>query len=192
VRSRLAWLPQPAPAASQRPAPASRLHIPSASVWMTRHHRGFIHFTRPVFPSLSSPDGTRILGPVPRASHPAVTHDARRGGDGPCALDRALHLRHQPNLPRCVPLISCGLVSHSQLPAVLRSTSPSSPPRNPTTRWRTSGRTNRGAIRRTAARTPPPTPGPAPPSAASTRSGPMLGKRAAYPNRSAAGVLEGV
>jgi hypothetical protein len=34
----------------------------------------------------------------PWASHPAVTRDARRGGDGPCALDRALRLRHQSNL----------------------------------------------------------------------------------------------
>ena len=29
---------------------------------------------------------------LPRASHPPVTRDARRGGDGPCALDRTLRL----------------------------------------------------------------------------------------------------
>ncbi len=37
---------------------------------------------------------------LPRASHPTVTRDARRGGDGPHALDRALHLRHSSNLLR--------------------------------------------------------------------------------------------
>src|SRR3954451_6311261 len=52
------------------------------------------------------------LGLLPRASHPAVTRDARRGGDGPCALDRVLRLSTQPNLLRRILLFSCDLVSH--------------------------------------------------------------------------------
>ncbi len=34
-------------------------------------------------PCLWLPDGTRALGLLPRASHPTVTRDARRGGDRP-------------------------------------------------------------------------------------------------------------
>ena len=44
-----------------------------------------VHSRSPVRPSprLWPPDGTRTLRLLPRASHPAVTRDARQGGDGP-------------------------------------------------------------------------------------------------------------
>jgi hypothetical protein len=87
---------------------------------MTRRQRGFTRFTRPVFPSLWPPGGRGALGPLPRASHPTVTHDARRGGDGPCALDRALNPRqqqHLSNLLQSAPLpraASCRTTRFSQ------------------------------------------------------------------------------
>lgn len=93
--------------------PAETSH--RARVLMTRRQRGFTRFTRPVFPSLWPPDGTAALGPSPQASHPAVTRDARRGRDGPCALDQTLRLRHQPNLLRRTSLHSCDFVSHDQV-----------------------------------------------------------------------------
>jgi hypothetical protein len=43
VHSRLAKVAQPAPAASQRPVPIPRWTLPSAGLFVTRHHRGFIH-----------------------------------------------------------------------------------------------------------------------------------------------------
>ena len=73
-----------------------------------------IHLRSPVRPSpaCGPPGGTGALGPFPRASHPAVTRSARRGGDGPCALDRELRHRHQPISLRRAPLITCDLMSH--------------------------------------------------------------------------------
>ena len=77
-----------------------RSNYPPAGVTFTKRHRGFTHVhpsprtqitaqgREPASPHRSSPrlcppGGTADLGLLPRASHPAVTHDARRGGDGP-------------------------------------------------------------------------------------------------------------
>ena len=65
VRSRPAKSLRAAPATSQWPAPISHCIVPSAGVLMTRRQRGFTLFTRPVFPSLSPPDGTGTLGLSP-------------------------------------------------------------------------------------------------------------------------------
>ncbi len=71
------------PAASQRPAlyPAATSHRPGLAI--TRHHEGSLAFTRPVFPSPVAPGWNGGPWASPRASHPAVTSDARQGGDGP-------------------------------------------------------------------------------------------------------------
>jgi hypothetical protein len=97
VRSRPATNPRAAPAAFQRPAPTSRCHIPSARVIITRHHRGSHHSPVRPSPACNHRMERQSLGLSPRASHLTVTRDARRGGDGPRALDRALHLRHLSN-----------------------------------------------------------------------------------------------
>ena len=112
VRSRPAKFPRPSPAASQRPFPISHCINPSAGVLMTRRHRGFTCVHPSGLPQPVTPGWNGGPWSIPRASHPAVTRDARRGGDGLCALDRALHLQPQSNLLRCVPLLSCDLVSH--------------------------------------------------------------------------------
>lgn len=70
------------PPHSDRPLPPAETSH-RARVLMTRRQRGFTQFTRPAFPSLWPPDGTAALGPLPRAPHPTVTRDARRGGDSP-------------------------------------------------------------------------------------------------------------
>jgi hypothetical protein len=61
-----------------------RWNIPPAGVTFTKPQRRFTH-VRPSRPSprLWPPGGTGALGLLPRASHPAVTRDARQGGDGP-------------------------------------------------------------------------------------------------------------
>lgn len=50
---------------------------------MTRCQRRFTQFTRPVFPLPVAPRWNRSPWAFPRASDPAVTSDARRGGDRP-------------------------------------------------------------------------------------------------------------
>src|SRR3954467_7140035 len=42
-----------------------------------------LSFTRPAFPSPVAPGWNRNASAFPWASHPAVTHDARQGGNGP-------------------------------------------------------------------------------------------------------------
>src|SRR5215204_5296394 len=42
-----------------------------------------LSFTRPAFPSPVDPGWNRNASAFPWASHPAVTHDARQGGNGP-------------------------------------------------------------------------------------------------------------
>src|SRR6476469_5539531 len=107
VRSRPTKFARAAPVASQRPAPTSRWNIPPSESAddeaSTRVHA--IHPSGLPQPVTTGWNG----GPwaLPRASHPAVTRDARRGGDGPCALDRTLRLRHQPNLLRRESLPAC-------------------------------------------------------------------------------------
>jgi hypothetical protein len=120
------WCAPARPSSPRRhPSPHNDRPLPHAGtshrarVLMTRRQRGFTQFTRPAFPSLWPPDGTAALGPLPRASHPAVTRDARRGGDGPCALDQTLRLRHQPTSfdeHHCTRATSCRTAMLSQEP----------------------------------------------------------------------------
>ena len=63
---------------------------PPAGVLMTRRHRGFTHVHPSGLPQPVAPGWNRSPWAFPRASHPAVTCNARRGGDGPCALGRVL------------------------------------------------------------------------------------------------------
>ena len=63
---------------------------PSAEVLMTRRHRGFTCVHPSGLPQPVAPGWNGGPWALPRASHPTVTHDARRGRDGPCALDRVL------------------------------------------------------------------------------------------------------
>jgi hypothetical protein len=53
-------------------------------------------------PRLTLPDGTRATWALPRASHPALTGDARRGGDRPSSTDPKHALCHRPSLQTCV------------------------------------------------------------------------------------------
>jgi len=119
-----------------RPVPTAPQTIPSAGASSTRRHQGFTHaLTFAHHPHPPQPAGCRT-GPGssplpaglllacrprmepeplrlrPRASHPAVTRDARRGGD---------RLAHRPEYytfdigrtsERCLPLVSCTVTSH--------------------------------------------------------------------------------
>lgn len=100
VRSRPARSLRSAPAASQRPVPVLPLKQPideSANDEASSR----LHVLHPSgLPQPVAPGWNRSPWALPRASHPAVTRDARRGGDGPCALDRALHHRHSSTLLR--------------------------------------------------------------------------------------------
>jgi hypothetical protein len=81
------------PASQIRPAGTRRLPTagpcspaccnPPAEVLMTRRHRGFTHVHPSGLPQPVAPGWNRSPWAFPRASHPTVTHDARRGGDGP-------------------------------------------------------------------------------------------------------------
>ncbi len=51
--------------------------------------KGSVSFARPAFPSPVTPGWSGTLGLLPRASHPAVTGSACRGGDRHWALARA-------------------------------------------------------------------------------------------------------
>ncbi len=57
----------------------------------------------PIFPLPVIPGWNQDPWAFPRASHPTVTHDARRGGNRPCALAWVLPVRHQPNLHIRIP-----------------------------------------------------------------------------------------
>jgi hypothetical protein len=73
--------PPPTPPAAH-PRPRSSIHPPGLT--LTRRSGGSLTFTRPAFPSPTPPDGSGgRFGFCPEASHPAVTSDARPGGDGP-------------------------------------------------------------------------------------------------------------
>jgi hypothetical protein len=78
-------------------SPAGASH--RAEVPMTRRHRGFTCLHPSGLPQPVTPGWNRDPWAFPRASHPAVTRDARRGGDGPCALEGTLHPRHQTAPP---------------------------------------------------------------------------------------------
>ena len=91
---------RPAPAASQRPVPAPRCHIPPAGLTMTRHQRGFTRFTRPVFPSPVAPgwNGTLGLSPgfAPRRYQRRTPGRGQAVSTGPELRDR----HHRPSNPR--------------------------------------------------------------------------------------------
>ncbi len=81
------------PAGQVRPAGTCRLPTagpcspascnPPARVLMTRRHRGFTHVHPSGLPQPVAPGWNRSPWAFPRASHPAVTRDARQGRDGP-------------------------------------------------------------------------------------------------------------
>lgn len=77
-------------------------------------NEGSLAFTRPVFPRRWSPDGTGTLGLLPWASHPAVTHDARQGGDRSTSTDLS-YVVDIADLLKTHPLATCDLVSHGPL-----------------------------------------------------------------------------
>jgi hypothetical protein len=64
-------------------SPIPRWNLPPAELLITEHAK--IHLRSPVRPSPrpSFPGGTGTLRLLPWASHPAVTHNARQGGDSP-------------------------------------------------------------------------------------------------------------
>ena len=123
VRSRPATILRPAPAALLRPVPIPRWNIPSAGVTFTRRHRGFTH-VRPSPQDGWLPPRSREASPLPaglllacrprmereplrllpRASHPAVTRDARRGGDRPSRTDPSTTPSTSVEPQRCLPL----------------------------------------------------------------------------------------
>ena len=76
------------PPAGTRRLPATGPYSPAscnppARVLMTRRHRGFTHVHPSGLPQPVSPGWNRSPSAFPRASHPTVTRDARRGGDDP-------------------------------------------------------------------------------------------------------------
>ncbi len=106
---------RPAPAASQRPVPTPRCHIPSAGLRFTRHQRRFTQFTRPVCPLPVTPGWNGSPWAFPRASHPAVTSDARQGRGQAVSTHPELRHRHHIGLQSASPLARCDFVSQRQL-----------------------------------------------------------------------------
>ena len=89
VLSRAGCRARPAPAASQRPVPAPRTHIPPAGL----RNYGASTEVHAIHPSglpltCGPPDGTGGPRAYPCAPHPAVTGGARQGGAGPRARAR--------------------------------------------------------------------------------------------------------
>jgi hypothetical protein len=109
---------RPAPAARRRPVlitlllhPTDRAPLHEAS---TRVHA--IHpsgLPRPV----AAPGGTGRPWASPRASHPAVTGDARRGWDRPSSTDLELHAHITLILQSGSSLVACDLASHRRTQA---------------------------------------------------------------------------
>ena len=97
---------RPASVASQRHVPTPRHSIPSIRGSASRSiNQGFKRFHPSDLPLACDPRmETGTLGLEPRASHPALTGDARRGGDRPSStsLKHALRHRHRPSLQSCV------------------------------------------------------------------------------------------
>jgi hypothetical protein len=114
VSSRLTRRIQPAPAASQPPTLHSRLPRPiheriSHEALPGVHSRSPVRpFPSPVFP----PNGTGDLRLYPRASHPAVTSDARRDRDRPMDTGLGSHLRTHSTSTLVDPLTVWDFVSH--------------------------------------------------------------------------------
>ena len=92
---------RPSPAASQRPVPAPRCHIPPAGLRFTRHQRGFTRFTRPACPSpVASRMGRTALGlsPVLRTPPLPAAHD--RAGPGVSTRPELRDRHDRPSNPR--------------------------------------------------------------------------------------------
>ena len=104
--------PRPAPAASQRQSLNTAHATHQQGPWITRCQRRFTQFTRPVFPLPVAPGWNRSPWAFLRASDPAVTSDARRGGDRPLSTGPELRCRHQSTLPSSSSLAVCDLMSH--------------------------------------------------------------------------------
>ena len=103
------------PAAARRLAaarPCTPVQRPTTGGFLSRGIiKGSRSFTRPAFPWPVAPGGTGALGLPPRASHPAVTGGACRGGDRHHGhLPELRH--HQLVLQSTQPLTTCDLVSH--------------------------------------------------------------------------------
>jgi hypothetical protein len=100
VPTRPAQASRPSLAASQRPTPVPRccFHLPRA--W-DNGASSRVHSRSPVrsSPLPVTPGGTGALGRLLRASHPAVTGDACRSGDGHSGTCPESRHRHQPALP---------------------------------------------------------------------------------------------
>jgi hypothetical protein len=132
VRSRPATILRPAPTASQRPVPTTPLEHPIGGANLHEASSG-VHSRSPITPRrldtalragkqallpaslLLACDPRMEHGPLrlrPRASHPAVTHDARRGGDRPSRTDPGTTPSTSAEPPRRLPLHSCTLTSH--------------------------------------------------------------------------------
>ncbi len=122
VSSRLTRSIQPAPAASQPPTLHSRLPRPiheriSHEALPGVHSRSPVRpFPSPVFP----PNGTGDLRLYPRASHPAVTSDARRDRDRPMDTGLGSHLRTHSTSTLVDPLTVWDFVSHLLRPSCSR------------------------------------------------------------------------
>jgi hypothetical protein len=115
--------PQPASAASQRPVPdLGRVLHPFHPTFKMTRHQPRVHSRSPARPSPRPwpPEGTRTLRLEPWAPHPAVTRDARQGGDRPPSTSRGSR-HHNRNLLHRDPLTTCDFVSHAHGLALGRS-----------------------------------------------------------------------
>ena len=107
---------------------SARSRLPSTRTFNMTRHQPRVH---PCSPARPSPhpwpsEGTRTLRLEPWAPHPAVTRDARHGGDRPSSTGR--RSRHHQRLLHRDPLIACDLVSHSALFPSKQCTSSGNPP----------------------------------------------------------------
>jgi hypothetical protein len=121
VRSRPATTLQPAPAAFQRPVPTALLLLP---IGRGHFHEASpeVHSRSPLIPPASPPPGPgstlpaglllacgprmepEPLGVFPELRTPRLPATHVEAETGHRALARVLHLQHQPNLHRCLPL----------------------------------------------------------------------------------------
>lgn len=103
--------------------PLGACRVSAAHPAVASHRQGFFHETSSrlhgcsparSFPCLLPPGGTAALGLLPGASHPAVTSDARPGGNGSSDTDPGLPCRRQHRRPPLQehPLNTRDLVSH--------------------------------------------------------------------------------
>jgi hypothetical protein len=110
---------RPAPVASQRRVPTPRHSIPSMWGSASRSiNQGFKRFHPSDLPLACGPrmETGWALGLEPRASHPALTGDAPRGGDRSSSTDLQHALRHfDPASNLACWLNACDLTSHATL-----------------------------------------------------------------------------